>query len=528
MDNVVNNPSNTNNAKKTSIINILIWPFYTIANILIFAVKGFKACFYDLWLILFNSASYKLDKIYQSAKEEDLSSDDIYEKTKKVKKAKVYKYSAKTLAKLEQEKAVLLEDLQKAGATRTKEPHMYLFKVKDKNGKIITGNMSGLSKLDINSFLLNEGYEVYSIKTSSLIDFVYQKSTLFGSKKMSTKDLIFWLTQLSTYIKAGLTLNDAIKILNTQIKGNSTRLRAFQSISYELSLGESFSAALEKQGDMFPALLINMIKAAEASGTLVETLDDMANYYTEINSTRKEMVSAMTYPAIITIFAFGVIVFILVYVVPQFTDIYENYGAEISGFTRFIINASGFLKNNILYILVVLVIIFVGIAICYKYLKLFRTYFQIFLMHIPIVKNVIIYKELTIFAKTFASLLKNNVFITESMGILSKITNNEIYKAVLYRTINNIIKGEKISEAFKDHWAIPDVAYFMIVTGEETGRLADMMQKVSEYYQELHRNIVNNLKAFIEPIMITFLAVVVGSIIIAVIIPMFNIYSMIE
>ena len=114
------------------------------------------------------------------------------------------------------------------------------------------------------------------------------------------------------------------------------------------------------------------------------------------------------------------------------------------------------------------------------------------------------------------------------MGILSKITNNEIYKAILYRTINNIVKGEKISEAFKDHWAIPDVAYYMIVTGESTGRLADMMQKVSEYYQEMHRNIVNNLKAFIEPIMITFLSVVVGIIIIAVIIPMFGMYEQIK
>ena len=183
MDNVVNNTSKTNDIKKTSLINILIWPFYTIANILVFAAKGFKACFYDLWLILFNSASYKLDKIYQSAKEEDLSSDDIYEKTKKVKKAKVYKYSAKTLAKLEQEKAALLEDLQKAGATRSKDAHMYLFKVKEPSGRITTGTMSGFSKLDINSFLLNEGYEVYSIKTSPFIDFVYQKSTLFGSKK---------------------------------------------------------------------------------------------------------------------------------------------------------------------------------------------------------------------------------------------------------------------------------------------------------------------------------------------------------
>ncbi len=512
-------------------LNYLIWPFYTLINIIAFALMGFKSCFYDLWVIVFNAISFRLDRIYQSAKDFSVegADDDIYERTKKVKKVKEYKYSDKKMAKLEAEKALLLKDLQEAGATRSKNPHIYLFTVKDPNTKrIFTSTMPGFSKLDINSFLLNEGYEVYAIKTNSWLDLLNQKTSFFGNKKMSTKDLIFWLTQLSTYIKAGLTLNESIKILTNQIKGNGARQRAFQSISYELTLGEPFSVALEKQGDMFPALLINMIKAAEASGTLTETLDDMANYYTEVNSTKKEMISAMTYPAIITVFAFGVIIFILVYVVPQFTQIYEDYGAEVSGFTLFVIGASDFLKNNIVYILIFLFVVIFGIMLLYKYLKLFRTYFQILLMHIPIVKNVIIYKELTIFAKTFSSLLRNNVFITDSMGILSRITNNEIYKAILYRTIKNIVKGDKISEAFKDHWAVPDVAYYMIVTGESTGRLADMMQKVSEYYQELHRNIVSNLKSFIEPIMISFLAVVVGAIIIAVIIPMFGIYNTIQ
>ena len=150
---------------------------------------------------------------------------------------------------------------------------------------------------------------------------------------------------------------------------------------------------------------------------------------------------------------------------------------------------------------------------------------QTIFMHIPVVKNVIIYNELTIFTKTFASLLRNNVFITDSMSILSRITNNEIYKEILYKTINNIVKGEKISEAFKDQWAVPEVAYFMIVTGESTGELAEMMQKVSEYYQEMHRGIVNNLKAFIEPIMISALAIVVGFILVAVIVPMFQLYD---
>ena len=387
--------------------------------------------------------------------------------------------------------------------------------------------MNGLSKLDINAYLLNEGYDVYVIKTSPFIDFVYKDSSFLG-KKMKTKDLIFWLTQLSTYLKAGLTLNESVKILTSQMKGNKARTTAFKAISYELTLGENFSAALEKQGNMFPALLINMIKAAEASGTLIETLDDMAAYYTEIDDTKKQMKSAMTYPAIVSVFSLAVIVFIMLYVVPQFIEIYNQQGAEVTGITKVVINISSFIQNYWYVVIIVLGLIILLITFLYKKVKAFRTSIQILLMHIPVVKDVIIYNELTIFSKTFASLLKNNVFITDSMDILSKITNNEIYKAILYKTVQNIVKGEKISEAFKDHWAIPDVAYYMIVTGESTGELAEMMQKVSEYYQGLHKSTINSLKAFIEPVMVAFLAIVVGGIIVAVIMPMFGMYSQIQ
>jgi type IV pilus assembly protein PilC len=236
----------------------------------------------------------------------------------------------------------------------------------------------------------------------------------------------------------------------------------------------------------------------------------------------------MTYPSIVLVFSIGVIIFILLYVVPQFTEIYADNGAPIAGITKIVIDTSNFLKDQWYILLLIVVITIASIVLLYKYVKAFRTSMQVFLMHLPVVKDVIIYNEMTIFSKTFASLLRNNVFITDSMDILSKITNNEIYKAILYKTINNIVKGEKISEAFKDHWAVPDVAYYMIVTGESTGDLATMMQKVSEYYQLMHKNIINNLKAFIEPIMIAFLAVIVGLIIIAVILPMFGLYDQIQ
>ncbi len=504
-------------------------PFAVLINIFKYAFVGIKYLVFDVWKDLYNGASYQVDKTYQGAKQAFLTEEDkLYERTKKKKKKeKVYKYSAKTLAKLEEEKKNLLIDLQSAGATRSKEPHVYYYKVRDNKGKIITGTMNGLSKLDINAYLLNEGYDVYVIKTSSFIDFAFKDSSILG-KKMSTKDLIFWLTQLSTYIKAGITLNESIKILTSQMKGNKSRTTAFKTISYELTLGENFSTALEKQGNMFPALLINMIKAAEASGTLIETLDDMAAYYTEIDETKKQMINAMTYPIIVFFFSMIVVTFILVYVVPQFEKIYEQQNAKITGVTKVVLDISKFIKNDWYFILIFVGLVIITFILLYKHVKAFRTTIQIMLMKIPTVKDVIIYKELTIFSKTFASLLRNNVFITESMDILSKITNNEIYKAILYKTIQNIVKGEKISEAFKDHWAIPDVAYYMIVTGESTGELAEMMQKVSDYYQGMYKNKINTLKSFAEPVMISFLAVVVGGIIISVIMPMYGLYASIQ
>jgi type IV pilus assembly protein PilC len=158
-------------------------------------------------------------------------------------------------------------------------------------------------------------------------------------------------------------------------------------------------------------------------------------------------------------------------------------------------------------------------------IKSFKTITQWVLMHMPVFGNVIIYNEVTMFTKTFASLLKHNVFITDTMEILNKITNNEIWKMIILDTITNLARGEKISLAFQDHWAVPIPAYEMIVTGERTGQLPEMMQKVSDYYQELHKNAVARIKAFIEPILILFLTGAVGVIVLSIVIPMFDMYQ---
>lgn len=421
----------------------------------------------------------------------------------------------------EMQRQTLLIDFEGADAVRSEEKVMYKYVAKNnETGKVETGYFAAFSKLDVHSFLLAEGYEVYEITPQSN----FKKPFSFGPSKFNPNDLDFFLTQLSTFLKAGITLVDSVKILSKQSNKKSHK-NIYKMIIYELTMGENFSEALAKQGTIFPRLLINMIKTAELTGDLPETLDDMADYYRETEKTRKQMVSAVTYPVVVLLFAIAVLIFIMVGVIPQFVGIYSNLGTELPGITVAVINLSNFLKNNWMYLLIGVVAFVLIFVILFKTIKVFKTVIQSMLMNLPVIGKIIIYNEITMFTKTFASLLNHNVYITDCMEVLSKITNNEVYKMLIFDTITNLAKGEAISNSFKNHWAFPNVAYEMILTGEKTGQLGTMMDRVANYYQEQHKNAVNQIKAFIEPIMIVILAGIVGTVLLSVVLPMFDMYQ---
>lgn len=423
--------------------------------------------------------------------------------------------------KKERELEVLLIDKNGVDAERTDKKQTYEYLARNSDGKLVKGYFAALSKLDVHSYLLDAGFEVYEIRTNKWINLVHNENR-YLEKPMRNKDLIFWLAQLSTYIKSGIPLTDAVKILSEQDKRKKYR-KVYDSVIYELSMGESFSEALRKQGNVFPPLLINMVKAAELIGDLESTLDEMSEYYEEKDVTRKQLIGAVTYPTIILIFAIGVITFMMIYVIPQFEEVYNGLGANITGITLVLLNVSRFLKSNIGIILSSIVILVFVIRLLYKRVKAFRTILQYFAMHIPVIGKLIIYNEMNLFAKTFAVLNKNNILLTDSIDILSKITNNEFYKMLMYDTISNLLRGDKISLSFKDNWCVPPLAYYMITTGESTGELSSMLERVSEYYQREQRTLANTLKTLIEPILMIFLAVIVGTIMVSILMPMYDI-----
>lgn len=423
----------------------------------------------------------------------------------------------------EKEEEDNFKGIRKETFQRKQEPlFSFRYTIINSFGKKEQGTFEAETLENAREFLVNEGYQVVDIKPRQKLDI-----DLFANGKIKVADLSFSLTQLATYLKAGIPLIDSVRILAKQSSKPELK-KAFEKLVYDLLKGESLSVAMEHQDKKFPKLLVNMVKTAEMTGDLASILDDMAEYYTSMNKTRKQMISAMTYPTVILILALCVLVFMLIYIVPSFVNMFESQDAALPWITVFVMGASNFVKNNILWILLSLIIVICLFVYLYKNVKAFRKVIQTFVMHIPVFGKIVIYNEVTNFTKTFASLLNHGVFITDSMDILSKITNNEVYKEIIDKTIRNLGKGESISTAFKGEWAFPIVAYEMIVTGESTGQLGLMMEKVSEHFQTLHKTIIDQLKSLIEPIMIAFLAVIVGVILLSIVVPMFDIYSKIQ
>ena len=489
-------------------------------------------------------------KLLQKAEDKAFESKDKKQKQKEEKELAALNASNSQLAQTnasvavaqpEQSQAVAAQQQAAAGATTEgdvklsdmasqdeaqakKERPMksYRYTVLNTFGKKEVGTFDAEEEQDVRNYLLSQDYKILEVKERSKYDI-----DLNIGNKIGAEDLAFSLTQLSTYIKSGIPLVDGVKILAKQTK-KPTLKKSFNQLVYELLRGESFSNAMIAQGEVYPKLLVNMVKTAEMTGDLPSILDDMSEYYTSMERTKKQMKSAMTYPIVVLTIAFAVLIFMLVYLVPQFSGMYADNDATMPALTLAILDISSFIQTNWLILILCAVALIVTFIYLFKNVLGFKTAVQTFLMHIPVVKDIIIYNEIANFTKTFASLINHGVFITDSMEILSKITDNEIYKKIINKTLVNLGKGDTISMAFKGEWAIPIVAYEMLVTGETTGQLGLMMEKVADHFQNLHKSVIDQMKSLLEPILICFLAVIVGIILISIIQPMFGIYQSVQ
>ena len=444
---------------------------------------------------------------------------DEIRKEKEARQERLLRETVGSVSNIEQAQAMI-------DGTDTKEDKSNLFTfnyvAKDERGKIVKSSFDAKSISEVENFLKNEGYEVVKVEPKK-DNFLSALSKPIGGK-IKSGEISFMLTQLSTYLKAGIPLVDSVRILAKQ-EERPAKKQIYEKIVYDLVAGEKLSTALENQKDTFPRLLINMVKTSELTGDLPSTLDEMSEYYTEIYQTKRQMISALTYPIVVLVVAFAVIIFCLVWVVPSFVKMYAETESSLPAITVFTMNMSSFFSHHYITVIAVIAIIIIGFITAYQNIKGFIKTVQRIAMKTPVIGKIIIYSEVSMFTRTFAQLLNHSVQITDSMAVLSKVSTNEIYKEIIGDTLETLSKGGKISESFHGHWAFPVVAYEMLVTGESTGKLGEMMEKVAEHYSNLHKNAISTVKSLLEPATIILLAFGVGFILLSILIPMFDIYG---
>lgn len=390
------------------------------------------------------------------------------------------------------------------------------------SGVMKKGTINASSERDAITKLRNKGINPREVTESTSI---LHKEFTIGSR-LKTQSFVVYLRQFSTLIRAGITVVDATNILAHQTESKALKNALFH-IEEEVRAGTAFSDAARHHEKLFPPLFINMMRVGEATGNLDATLERLATYYEKQHRLRKSVQSALTYPIVLLILIFGVATGLLLTIVPQFTDMFEDMGAELPLITLFVLGISDVVQS--IWWLILLFII--GIPILLRYLyktnKQFKAGFHYFLFKLPIFGKLLQKSVIAQMTRTLSSLVSSSVPILQALTIVERVVGNPLIGQVILQARDSLEGGNTLSGPLEKSWLFPPLVTQMVSIGEKTGQLDYMLEKVADFYEDDVDRSVETLKALIEPLMIVVLAVVVGTIVLAILIPMFSLFEQI-
>lgn len=389
--------------------------------------------------------------------------------------------------------------------------------------KIRSGIMVAGNRREAIEKLRDEGVRVIDIREIPAT--ALQKDITLGNP-VKRDQFIMFLRQFSTLMRAGVTIVDSVKILSQQSESKALR-KTLVEIDDELRKGNSLSNSLAKYPKIFEPLTINLIRAGELSGNIDESLDRLATHYDKAYQTRQKVISAMSYPAVVGVIAIGVVIFLLASIVPMFADMFEGFGGELPLVTQVVMAASDFVKEY-WYILILIALIFSGVLWVMRRNERGKFILDTFLLRMPIFGKIFKKSALARLTRTLSSLFSSSVPILQAMTMTEKVVGNAVMSKVIIASRDSLERGGSLTEPMKKHWAFPPLIPHMISIGEQTGSLDHMLSKVAEFYEKEVEAETDRLKALIEPLMIVVLATLVGTIILAIMMPMFEMFQNVD
>ena len=341
--------------------------------------------------------------------------------------------------------------------------------------------------------------------------------------KVTNKDLVIFTRQFATMIDSGLPLVQCLDIQAKQA-ANPTFRSELASIKESVESGSTFADALKKFPDTFDDLYRNMVAAGEVGGILDTILNRLAVYLEKAEKLKRQIKGAMTYPTITMVVAFVVVTILLVFVVPQFEQMFADMGGSLPAPTQFVINLSQWLQDNILYILASMVVAFFAFRFVYKTEK-GRVIIDQIMLKLPVMGDLLVKVAVARFCRTMGTMLSSGVSILEGLDICSRTAGNKIIEGAIVQVREGISQGRSVSDPLTETGVFPDMVCQMISVGETTGALDVMLNKVADFYEDEVDQAVEALTSLLEPMIMAFLGVVIGGLVIAMYLPIFSMAS---
>lgn len=341
--------------------------------------------------------------------------------------------------------------------------------------------------------------------------------------KVKSKALTALTRQLATLIDAGLPLLRGLSVLRRQEK-NPTLKKTLLQLSEGVEAGSTFSEALAQHPKIFNRLYVNMVRAGEAGGVLDVTLTRLADFQEKAQKIKNKVISAMVYPVVVICVAVGILSFLMVVIVPKFKEIFSDLleGKELPALTQMVIGVSNLMKDKFLFILPVVIGIIVLIKVAGKTTK-GRYLLDAFKLNAPVFGPMIRKVGISRFTRTLGTLIASGVPILQALNIVRETSGNAVIAKAVAQIHDSVKEGESIVHPLEASKVFPPMVVSMIEVGEETGALPDMLMKIADVYDDEVDNAVAAMTSLLEPIMIVFLALIVGTIVIALFLPLISI-----
>jgi type IV pilus assembly protein PilC len=402
---------------------------------------------------------------------------------------------------------------------------MPLFKyvAKNEEGKTLTGTLEATDRDGLVSKLREKDLIIVSVNEAK--EKAKAGGALFSRRSIGLDDIVVFSRQLATMVDAGIPLVSALDILGEQV-GNKTFSDIILRVRDDVETGSSLSDALSRHQRTFSTLFVNMVRAGESSGMLDEILDRLANYLEKTSNLQKKVRSALIYPAVITVMAFVITAILLLKVIPVFKEIFMGFGAALPTPTQILINVSDFLTKYFFFAVGTLIVL--GFVFL-RYIKTEkgRLRFDSLILKMPIIGLLLRKVAVSKFTRTLSTLVRSGVPILNSLEIVGKTAGNKLIEQAVVRVHTSIKEGENIAEPLAKSGVFPPMVVRMVSVGEQTGELEKMLSKIADFYDAQVDAAISGLTSIIEPLIIAFLGIVIGTIVICMFLPIFKISQVI-